>query len=96
MEELKAQAQSQILTFGILGIIFGWMGGILGIIFSAIGLSKAKKYVAEGNELTGKAKTGKILAAVGLILSIIGLVVGIILAVVYGCAASALQQYAVQ
>lgn len=96
MEDLKAKAQSQILTFGILGIVFGAMGGLLGIIFSAIGLSKAKKYVAEGNELTGKAKTGKILATVGLILAIVALVFTVIFSVVGGVASSALSQYAVQ
>lgn len=96
MEELKAKAQSQILTFGILGIIFGALGGLLGIIFSAIGLSKAKKYAAEGNELVGKAKTGKILATVGLILGIIGLVCSVIMAVAGNAASAALSQYAVQ
>ncbi len=84
MEELKAKAQSQILTFGILGIIFGALGGLLGIIFSSISLSKAKKYAAEGNELTGKAKTGKILATVGLILGILGVVFSIIFSVAGG------------
>ena len=94
MEEYKAKMQSSILTFGILGIIFGWLGGILVIIFSAVGLSKSKKYVAEGNELTGKAKVGKILATVGLILGIIGLIVGIIYIVMFAVAAgNAVQAY---
>ncbi len=90
MEELKQKLSTQSLVFGILGLVF-CESGILGIIFSAIGLSKAKKYAAEAGELTGKAKTGKILATLGLVFSIIAIVCGIIVAIVGSCAASALQ-----
>ena len=61
---------TQTLTFGILGLAFAG-SSILGIIFSAIGMKKAKAYVEQFGELTGKAKIGRILAKVGLIVSII-------------------------
>lgn len=95
MEELKNKLASGSLTFGILGLIF-CESGLLGIIFSAIGLSKAKKYAAEAGELTGKAKTGKILATLGLVFSIISLVCIIIIAIVSAVAGNALKQYMVQ
>ena len=95
MEELKNKLSSGSLTFGILGLVFA-ESGILGIIFSAIGLSKAKKYAAEAGELTGKAKTGKILATLGLVFSIISLVCIIIIAIVSACTGKMLEPYAVQ
>ena len=64
---------TQTLTFGILGLVFAG-SSILGIIFSAIGLKKAKAYVEQFGELTGKAKVGRILAKVGLIFSIVMIV----------------------
>jgi hypothetical protein len=65
------------LTFGILGIIFActFYFSFLGIIFSAIGLGKAKAFQAAAGQLYGPAKVGKIL-------SVIGLIVGIILTVI--------------
>jgi hypothetical protein len=66
----QEKLSTQTLTFGILGLVFAG-GLVLGIIFSAIGLNKAKAYVEQFGELTGKAKVGRILAKVGLILSII-------------------------
>lgn len=95
MEELKNKLSQNSLIFGILGLVF-CESGILGIIFSAIGLSNAKKYAAEAGELTCKAKTGKILATLGLVFSIISLVCIIIFAILSSCASAALQQYAVQ
>ncbi len=61
------------LTFGILGIIFActFYLSFLGIIFSAIGLGKAKAFRAAAGQLYGPAKVGKILATIGLIIAII-------------------------
>ena len=92
MEELKDKLSSGSLTFGILGLVFCG-SGILGLIFSAIGLSKAKKYAAEVGALEGKAKTGKILATLGLVFSIIALIIWIIFSIVSACAGNALKQY---
>ena len=66
------------LTFGILGIVFActFYLSFLGIIFSAIGLGKAKAFKAAAGQLYGPAKVGKILATIGLI-------VGIILTVIF-------------
>ena len=95
MEQLKEKLSQQSLIFGILGLVF-CESGILGLIFSIIGLSKAKKLAAEnGGQLEGKAKTGKILSTLGLVFSIIGLVCVIIIAAVASCAGNALQQYQV-
>ena len=61
------------LIFGILGIAFPctFYLAFLGIIFGIVAMSKAKKYVASGYVLTGKAKVGKILGTVGMILGIV-------------------------
>ena len=68
------------LVWGILGLAFGcsFFASFLGIIFSAIGISKAKKYTKQGYPLTGKNKVGSILSKVGLPVSIVMLVFFII------------------
>ena len=72
------------LTFGILGIIFActFYLSFLGIIFSAIGLGKAKAFRAAAGQLYGPAKVGKILATIGLIVGIIMTVIGLIALIV--------------
>lgn len=62
---------SQVLVFGILGLAFGLGGGILGIIFSIIGLTKAKSYIAAYGDVSNQVRTGKKLATAGLIVAII-------------------------
>ncbi len=56
------------LVFGILGLAFSssfWLAP-LGIVFSAVALSKARKFFAYNGLLFGKARVGRILALVGL------------------------------
>lgn len=68
------------LVWGILGLAFGCTAilSFLGIIFSAIGVGKAKKYAKQGYPLTGKNKAGSILSKIGLPVSIVVLVLFII------------------
>ncbi|MBO6010371.1 MAG: zinc ribbon domain-containing protein [Oscillospiraceae bacterium] len=71
------------LTFGILGIVFActFYLSFLGIIFSAIGLGKAKAFRAAAGQLYGPAKVGKILATIGLIVGIIMTVICLIVVI---------------
>ena len=92
MEDPQERAMSKsALIWGILGIAFAssFYLSILGIIFSAIGLSKAKKYVAAGYPLTGRAKVGRILSIIGLILAIVMTVIFVIYIIVAVIAAAA-------
>lgn len=76
---------TSVLIFGILGLAFGWTGvsSLVGLIFSIIGLSKAKKYAAEVGELTGKAKIGKILSTIGLVVAILAMVAAVLVVLYY-------------
>ena len=70
----KEKLSTQSLVFGILSLVLS-EGGILGIIFGAIGKAKAKAFAEQnGGVLTGKAKVGKILSTLGLVFGIITLV----------------------
>lgn len=69
MEQGDVSSQS-VLTWGIVSIIFA-ESGLVGLILAIIARGKAKKFVANGNELAGKAKVGNILSIVALILSIV-------------------------
>lgn len=83
--------QPNTLVWGILSLVFS---SILGIIFGAIGLSKSKKFVAEGGELVGKAKVGKILSLVGIILGIVVTIIIVIeIIVVIAAGNAAVQSY---
>ena len=68
----KNEKAQPVLTMGILALIFSNLTAtvILGIVFGAIGLKRSKAYRAEYGELTGKAKTGTLLARLGLIIGI--------------------------
>ena len=72
-DPVERSLASSTLVFGILSISFAFIPYVnfLGIIFGAIALSKAKRYVASGYVLSGKTKTGKILGIIGLISAII-------------------------
>lgn len=83
-----AAPQPNILTFGILSLVFGT---VLAIIFGAIGRSKGKNYIAQGGTLTGSAKVGYILSLVGLILGIVSTVIVAII-IITGGAATALTE----
>lgn len=87
MEQGDVSSQS-VLTWGIVSIIFA-ESGLLGLVFAIIGRNKAKKFVANGNELSGKAKVGSILSLIALILSIIMLVVWVIYGAIFGVAIAA-------
>ena len=81
VEEAVAPAKpcidtNPILVQGILSLAFAntlflsW----LGIIFGVKAKKKIKDYLAQGYELTGKARVGRILAKIGTILGIVGTV----------------------
>ena len=61
------------LIWGILGLAFSCSVyfSLLGLIFSIIGKSKAKKYIATYGNISGKVKVGKGLATAGMIVGII-------------------------
>ena len=65
-------------TFGIVALIFGFLGGVLGIVFGIIGLQKAKKamQLCETGEYDGKpkAKDAKILSIAGIVLGVVSLI----------------------
>jgi simple sugar transport system permease protein len=79
----KAPKAGTLLTYGILGLSFGltFFLSFVGIILSAVGLSKAKTFVKDGNEMTKKARIGKILSIVGLVVSIVETVLFIVWAI---------------
>ena len=83
--QASATAQSQgSNVFAILGFIFAFVASPLGLVFSIIGLSKAKK-------MGGKQKG---LAIAGLIISIISLVITIIyITVIAGAIGGAIDLY---
>ena len=65
----NAALAKSILIFGIMAVAFActvWVSAA-GIVFGALGLSKAKKFVEECGQLYGKAKIGKYLSLGGLI-----------------------------
>ncbi len=73
-----------ILVFGIVALYLActMVLSFLGIIFGAITLSKARRYLAVTGELAGKAKVGRILGKAGLIVGIIMTVVFILYIVI--------------
>lgn len=72
-DPVERELSKSILVFGILGIAFActFYLSFLGIIFGAIAMGKASKYVASGYILNSHAKVGKILGIAGLIIGII-------------------------
>lgn len=80
---------TQVLVFGILGLALGFGTGIVGLIFSILGISKANKYVAEFGDISNQVRIGKRLSIAGLIVSIImivlfiAMVVGFVLLAIY-------------
>lgn len=68
-----ALSSTPILVFGILALAFActFYFSFLGIIFGAIAGKKVSAFVAQGGELAGKAKVGKILGKIGLIIGIV-------------------------
>lgn len=72
-QEEADKLASSALTFGIMGVIFSlsFFLSILGVIFSAIAMSKAKKYKVMTGTFLGKAGVGRGLGIGGLISGII-------------------------
>ena len=60
---------NNILVWGILAASFGvsFVLSFLGIIFGAITLGKANRFIADYGPISGKVKTGHILSKVGII-----------------------------
>ncbi len=81
----RESAANSTLVFGILGLAFAdtFFLSFLGIIFSAIGLKKARLYESTYGFLHGKSKVGRILAKVGLILGIVCTVLFVIYVIIY-------------
>ncbi len=85
-----------VLMWGIIGLAFSCSFGLsfLGIIFSAIGMSKAKLYTKlTGMPVNKGGKVGSILAKVGLIVGIVMTVVFIIWLIAIIAAAAAMSSY---
>lgn len=68
-----AESTSKARSLMIIGIIAAALAelGIPGIILGAIGLKKAKAFIAEYGSTWGMSKAGRILSKVGLILGIV-------------------------
>ena len=62
---------SKVLVFGILGLALGCAAGIVGLIFSIIGLSKANNYIETYGDISNQVRIGKRLSIAGVIVSII-------------------------
>lgn len=62
---------SNVLVFGILGLALGCATGIVGLIFSIIGLSKANNYIETYGDISNQVRIGKRLSIAGVIVSII-------------------------
>ena len=58
-------------VFGILGLALGCATGIIGLIFSIIGLSKANNYIATYGDIANQVRIGKRLSIAGIIVSIV-------------------------
>ena len=66
-------SHTKALVFGILGLAF-CETGILGLIFSIIGLSKANNYIRNYGNISNQVRIGKRLSIAGLIVSIVMIV----------------------
>ena len=66
-------SHTKALVFGILGLAF-CETGILGLIFSIIGLSKANNYIRNFGNVSNQVRIGKRLSIAGLIVSIVMIV----------------------
>ncbi len=64
--EQPALDPTPFFIMAIIGLALAFNVSVAGIILSAIALSKAKAYFAQGGACEGKAKVAKILATVGL------------------------------
>ncbi len=84
----KEKLSTQSMIFGIISLVLS-SGGILGIIFGAIGKAKAKAFAAQNEGIvTGKAKVGKILSTLGLVFGIVMTVLWVVYIIVVAAAAA--------
>ena len=67
-----------------IAVCAGILGSIASIVLSSMTLSKAKQCAEEAGKLTGKAKTGRILAVIDLLLGLATLALCIIALIVMG------------
>ena len=81
--EKPALDPTPFFIMAIIGLALSFNVSIAGIILSAIALSKAKAYFAQGGLNEGKAKVGKILATIGLWASIAGTVFWFFYIIIY-------------
>ncbi len=67
------ESPTPVLVWGILGLAFAVAGPLsfLGIIFSCIGLGKAKDYIAKYGTISKQANVGRSLSKAGLIAGIV-------------------------
>ena len=61
---------TEVLVLGILGLALGCATGIVGLIFSIIGLSKAKNYIATYGDISNQVRIGRRLSIAGVIVGI--------------------------
>ena len=67
-------AATASVAFGVLSFVIVGLGGLLGIVFGAIGLLRANRFAADGDGPVGRTKS-----VVGIALSVIGTIVSVAL-----------------
>lgn len=79
----EQQNTTPLMVLGIVALALAELG-LPGLIVAIIARKKIKAYVANGGQLTGKAKVGNILSRIALPLSIVMMVVWVVYGIVIG------------